>query len=162
MWRFLFWYLLNYYSFVIGLQEQQVEYNYSLIPKFNFTGNQLSGFPIFVKFHKTGSGTGSTIFRKHCSSSMKLPEINGPIPWGGRINETDCNHAPHTHDTLKVFRNAGIVGFQKCLGYKIKPQLFTVIRNPIEKLFSGIYFWDKYVFIYTNFFCHIYIKYFYI
>ena len=37
--------------------------------------------PLFVKFHKTGSGTAANVFRRHCPDAMK--RLDGIFPWRG-------------------------------------------------------------------------------
>jgi hypothetical protein len=69
------------------------------LPNMTIEGVHVDGLPIFVKFHKTGSGTASTIFRKHCHYTMKLPGLDGMFPWkGGPI----CGPLPHEHATINV------------------------------------------------------------
>lgn len=100
----------------------------------------ISGLPLFVKFHKTGSGTAAALFRKHCANSMLLPDLDGMFPWrGGPL----CGPLPHEHASIQMYRTQGIPGFEWCTLFKTKIQLYTVLRTPVEKFFSGAYFWKK-------------------
>lgn len=100
----------------------------------------VDALPLFVKFHKTGSGTAANVFRRHCSEGMARPELGGVFPWrGGPI----CGPLPHEHASINLYRTKGTAGFAHCLFNRTAAQLYTVLRNPVERFFSGAYFWQK-------------------
>ena len=49
--------------------------------------------PLFVKFHKTGSGTAANVFRRHCADTIRSQsQFNGAFPWRGGPY---CGPMPH-------------------------------------------------------------------
>jgi len=49
--------------------------------------------PLFVKFHKTGSGTAANVFRRHCADTIRSQShFNGAFPWRGGPY---CGPMPH-------------------------------------------------------------------
>ena len=53
---------------------------------------QVDTLPLFVKFHKTGSGTAAALFRQNCHVSMQIPSLRGVFPWRGGPH---CGPLPH-------------------------------------------------------------------
>jgi hypothetical protein len=96
--------------------------------------------PLFVKFHKTGSGTAANVFRRHCHEIIQRPELAGKFPWRGG---PQCGPLPHEHATMQLYRTRGRAGFEWCTFNQTRVQLYTVLRDPMEKFFSGAYFWKK-------------------
>jgi len=47
------------------------------------------------------------------------------------------------HASIVTYRTKGVAGFEKCLFQLAPIQLYTVLRNPVEKWWSGVYFWKK-------------------
>jgi hypothetical protein len=68
-------------------RDQQVSQNYA------------SFIPLFVKFHKVGSGTISDLMRRHCRQIGGRLNTESLIPWrGGKF----CGMIPHTHSSLTM------------------------------------------------------------
>ena len=95
--------------------------------------------PLFVKFHKTGSGTAANIFRRHCPDAMRLFPDNR-LPWRGGPR---CGPLPHEHATIHLYRSLGRQGAEWCFFNRTRVSLFTVLRDPLDKFFSGAFFWKR-------------------
>jgi len=115
--------------------------------------------PLFVKHHKVGSGTVADVFRRHCkavsrragySTSNKIS--TDQFPWRPRPG-VYCGKTPHEHASLMMYHDSGIDAFLRCteplpqLPSKLISQppvrLYTVLREPVDKFLSAVYFWKN-------------------
>jgi len=95
--------------------------------------------PLFIKFHKTGGGTISSLLRRHCL------EISGRVP-GSRfpwISGKKCGVVPYEHGSMKMFRTGGLRLFEACAQHRFSVRLYTILRDPVDKLLSAFYFWKR-------------------
>lgn len=86
--------------------------------------------PLFVKFHKTGgTSVASTLAR---SISVDRAYNRRPLIFCGNYDG---------HWGLLTYRNFGASGMRLCGGYfRRNAKLVTVLRNPVERFVSRIYF----------------------
>ena len=100
--------------------------------------------PIFLKFHKVGSGTVADLMRRHCNSISKRVSPAGAalptFPWRGG---THCGLGPHEHATMDIYHAAGLEGLELCSQQRAPVRGYTILRDPVEKFLSGIYFWKR-------------------
>jgi hypothetical protein len=100
--------------------------------------------PIFLKFHKVGSGTVAEIMRRHCNSIAKRVSPAGSeyptFPWRGGSH---CGLGPHEHATMDIYHSSGMEGLELCSQQKAPVRAYTILRDPVEKFLSGIYFWKR-------------------
>ena len=109
---------------------------------------------------RTGSGYGADLFRRHCgdvvlrigyannnsqlASKGKLDEEELHIyPWLGVQHKEKCARFPHGHGSLDMYRRGGLEKFKTCTRHAAPVRLFTILRSPIEKFLSAIYFWKQ-------------------
>jgi len=97
--------------------------------------------PLFVKFHKVGSGTVSELFRRHCGSvARRLNTSSNVYPWRGGPS---CGPGPHEHVSLEMYHSGGVQKFEECTEKRSPVRLYTLLRDPVEKFLSGSYFWRR-------------------
>jgi len=100
--------------------------------------------PIFLKFHKVGSGTVADLMRRHCNSISKRVSPPGTalptFPWRGG---THCGLGPHEHATMDIYHAAGLEGLELCSQQRAPVRGYTILRDPVEKFLSGVYFWKR-------------------
>jgi len=118
-----------------------------------------SFIPLFVKHHKVGSGTVAEVFRRHCKAISRragYPTSNevtiDHFPWRPRPG-VFCGKTPHEHASLTMYHGSGVNAFVRCteplpqLHAKLISQppvrLYTVLRDPVDKFLSAIYFWKN-------------------
>ena len=62
------------------------------------------------------------------------------LPWRGGPR---CGPLPHEHATIHLYRSLGARGAEWCVFNRTRVQLYTVLRDPLEKFFSGVFFWKR-------------------
>ena len=109
--------------------------------------------PLFVKFHKVGSGTIAELMRRHCAevsrriggkapaTPVSRKELEAPVPWwrGGKF----CGRVPHEHASLAMYAAGGVERFEACSEHRAPVRLYTVLRDPVAKFLSACYFWPR-------------------
>ena len=90
----------------------------------------IDAMPLFVKFHKCGSGTAANVFRRHCPEAAARDGLRGIFPWRGGPS---CGPLPHEHASIGLYRTKGVPGFQRCVFNRTGVQLYTVLRDPVER-----------------------------
>ena len=101
---------------------------------------------LFIAFEQrcqVGSGTAADLFRRHCGAIARRVAAPGAMavwPWRGG---THCGLAPHEHATMDVFHEAGLEGFELCTHQRAPVRPYTILRDPVDKFLSGIYFWKR-------------------
>jgi len=63
--------------------------------------------------------------------------------------ETGCasGGVAYEHNTLHVYKEHGFRGFRVCTALRPRIRAFTVLRHPVHKWLSGLYYWGK---VYSN------------
>eukprot|EP00613_Pedinella_sp_CCMP2098_P067026 CAMPEP_0171989406 /NCGR_PEP_ID=MMETSP0993-20121228/276396_1 /TAXON_ID=483369 /ORGANISM="non described non described, Strain CCMP2098" /LENGTH=631 /DNA_ID=CAMNT_0012642397 /DNA_START=366 /DNA_END=2262 /DNA_ORIENTATION=- len=68
---------------------------------------------------------------------------------GTNAEEGTCGSGgvAYEHNTLPIYKEHGLRGFAKCTSHRPRVVALTVLRDPVTKWLSGLYYWGK---VYTN------------
>ena len=74
-----------------------------------------SFIPLFLKFHKVGSGTVAEVLRRHCGAVSRRAGLpNGEhYPWRPRPG-VYCGKTPHEHASMAMYHDGGVQQFVEC------------------------------------------------
>ncbi len=101
-----------------------------------------------------GSETVAQVLQAHCvdyadeangrSIVRKNPrgENRTVFPWASAVHGR-CGGQPFGHNSLFMYKDDGVSAFEICGLYARPIRLYTVLRDPTEKFFSGLHFWRR-------------------
>ena len=105
----------------------------------------LRPYPVYLKFHKVGSATVARTIR--CLSYAEPRLV--PDAWRSPRTVTHaarpggdarCGASAWEHDVVLLYRREGVAGVRACLAAGFAPRLVTVLRDPVERVLSAVYF----------------------